>query len=210
MSKENNKDLPVVMESQDIFARFDQQDDALILKELENQVVDSWVYHFVVEGHHVWGLSKVGIDACTRRMGEKGIALRDDDVKHEVDPTNPEFVLFKAYVSKHVVGKEGLEAGIESSIGTKRQWILQRRRSDGKLMANLFWYEQGSQKALRNAKARLIPDDIKTKIITYAKTHKKIKEIEPPAKKKEEDNGIADMASPGPDKEEFRTIPITR
>ncbi|GAH76160.1 unnamed protein product, partial [marine sediment metagenome] len=62
----------------------------------------------------------------------------------------------------------------------------------------------------RNAKARLIPDDIKTKVITYAKTHKKVREIEPPAKKKEKDNGIADLTSQPNPEEEFRTIPITR
>jgi len=210
MPKENNKNLPATIESQDIFERFEQIDDKIILQQLENQVIDSWVYHFSVEGKDVWGLGKVGVDACTKELGKLGIALREDDVKHVVDPTNPEFVLFKAYVSKHFVGEKGGEARVESSIGTKRQWIMQRRRSDGKLVANKFWYEQGSQKALRNAKARLIPDDIKTKIITYAKTHKKVKEIEAPAKKKEEDNGIADLASQPNPKEEFRTIPITR
>jgi len=208
MAQEKNEKLPATLESQDIFERFDRLDDKLILKELENQVVSTWVYHFIVEGHHIWGLSKVGIDACTRRMGEKGIALREDYVNYNVDPTNPEFVLFTASVSKHIIDKEGHEAGIESSIGTKRQWIMQKRRSDGKLIANKFWFEQGSQKALRNAKARLIPDDIKTKVISYAKTHEKVREIEPPAKKKEE-NSIADMASQPNPKEEFRTIPIT-
>ena len=211
MVKNDNKDLPVIMESQDIFERFDAIDDKVILKELENQVVDDWVYHFVVEGKDVWGLGKVGVDACTRKMGEKGVALREDYVNYDVDPTHPEYVLFTASVSKHVVGKAGAEATVESAIGTKRQWIMLRRKIQGvyKIVANKFWFEQGSIKALRNAKSRLIPEDIKTKIITYAKTHKKVREIEPPAKKKETDNGIAAMSSQGPGKEEFKTIPIT-
>ena len=210
MAKEKNQTLPATMEPQDIFARFEQIDDGLILKELENQVVDTWVYHFVQDGHHIWGLGKVGIDACAKKLGDKGIALREDSVDYKVDPTHPEFVLFTAKVSRHVVGKEGQEAMVESAIGTKRQWIMIKRRSDGKIVANKFWFEQGSIKALRNAKSRLIPDDIKTKIITFAKQKGKVKEIEPPAKKKEEDNGIADMASQPNPKEEFRTIPITR
>ena len=186
MNKENNKNLPATIESQHNFARFEQLDDKLIIKELENQVVDDWVYHFVVEGHHIWGLSKVGIDACTRRMGEKGIALREDSIDFVVDPTNPEYVLFTAKVSKHVVSKEGLEATIESSIGTKRQWIMIKRRGEGerKIISNKFWYEQGSMKALRNAKARLIPEDIKTKVIEFAKQHKKVHEIEAPVAQK--------------------------
>ncbi|MBA7673703.1 hypothetical protein ES703_81906 [subsurface metagenome] len=205
MEKKDNKDLPATTESQDIFERFDAIDDKIIIQELENQVVDDWVYHFVVEGKDVWGLGKVGIDACTRKMGEKGVALREDYVNYGIDPTHPEYVLFTASVSKHVVSKAGAEATVESAIGTKRQWIMLRRKIQGvyKIVANKFWFEQGSIKALRNAKSRLIPEDIKTKIITYAKTHKKVREIEPPAKKKEGDNG-------GPGKEEFKTIPITQ
>lgn len=191
MAKEKNESLPAVMESQDVFDRFDELDDKVILRELENQVVDDWVYHFVVEGHHIWGLGKIGIDACARKMGEKGVALREDYVNFAVDPTNAEFVLFTASVSKHVVGKGGAEAGIESAIGTKRQWIMLKRRGavegERKIVANKFWFEQGSQKALRNAKARLIPNDIKTKIIEFAKTHKKVKEIEAPVSQKREE-----------------------
>lgn len=210
MAKEKNEKLPATLESQDIFARFEELDDRLILKELENQIVDSWVYHFTQDGHEIWGLGKVGIDACAKEMGTKGVALREDSVDYKIDPTHPEFVLFTAKVSKHVVAKGGAEAMVESAIGTKRQWIMLKRRSDGKLVPNKFWFEQGSIKALRNAKSRLIPDDIKTKIITFAKQKKKVIEIEPPAKKKNTDNGIAGLASEGPGKEEFRTIPITR
>jgi len=209
MVKEKNENLPATIESQDIFARFEELDDKLILKELENQVVDSWVYHFTQDGHEIWGLGKVGIDACAKEMGTKGVALREDSIDFVIDPTHPEFMLFTAKVSKHVVAKGGAEAMVESAIGTKRQWIMLKRRSDGKLVPNKFWFEQGSIKALRNAKSRLIPDDIKTKIISFAKTHKKVKEIDAPAKKKETDNGIADLASEGPGKEEFKTISIT-
>ena len=169
MATEKNKNLPAEIESQDIFARFEDLDDKLILKELENQVVDSWVYHFSQDGHEIWGLGKVGIDACAKELGKKGVALREDSINFVKDPTHPEFVLFTAKVSKHVVGKEGQEAMVESAIGTKRQWIMVRRRGvsegDRKVVANKFWFEQGSIKALRNAKSRLIPDDIKTKII---------------------------------------------
>lgn len=191
MSKEKNENLPATLESQDVFDRFDELDDKVILRELEHQVVDDWVYHFVVEGHHIWGLGKVGIDACTRKMGEKGVALREDYVNFAVDPTHPEYVLFTASVSKHVIGKEGAEAGIESAIGTKRQWIMIKRRGavegERKIVANKFWFEQGSQKALRNAKARLIPNEIKTKIIEFAKSHKKVREIEAPVSQKREE-----------------------
>ncbi|GAH47007.1 unnamed protein product [marine sediment metagenome] len=209
MAKENNKDLPATLESQDIFERFEQLDDKVIIQLLEDQVAEAWVYHFKQEGKDIWGIGKAGIDGCAKEMGKKGIALREDSVDHVIDPTHPEFVLFTAKVTKHVVDEKGNEATVESAIGTKRQWIMIRRR-DGKIATNKFWFEQGSQKALRNAKARLIPDEIKAKILAFAQKKGRVREIEPPAKKKEADNGIADMASPGPDKDEFQTIPITQ
>lgn len=193
MNKNNKENLPASLESQDIFARFEEIDDKIILNELENQVVDTWCYHFVQDGHHIWGLGKVGIDACAKKLGEKGIALREDSIDFKVDPTNPEYVLFTAKVSRHVVSKDGLEAAVESAIGTKRQWIKLRRRGaaegEKKIVDNKFWFEQGSIKALRNAKSRLIPDDIKTKVITFAKQKGKVREIQPPVaqKRKEAD-----------------------
>jgi len=59
-----------------------------------------------------------------------------------------------------------------------------KRRSDGKLVTNKFWFEQGSIKALRNAKSRLIPDDIKAKVLAYAKSKGKVKEVLPPVSQK--------------------------
>jgi len=211
MAKEKVENKVIVRESEDIFQRFDELDDKVIIAELQNRIVEDWVYHFVQDGKDIWGIGKAGIDGCVVEMGKKGLALREDSIDFIVDPTHPEFMLFTAKVSKHVVGKGGGEAMVESAIGTKRQWIMLRRKIQGeyKIVANKFWFEQGTMKALRNAKSRLIPDDIKTKIIAFAKTHKKVKEIEPSAKKKEADNGIAAMSSQGPGKEEFKTIPIT-
>ena len=176
--KEKNDQLPVKA-SIDVFARFDQLDDELIIEELESRVIDTWVYHFSQEGHEIWGLAKVGIDECAKELGKKGVALRDEELTCDPDPSNPEYMLFKAKVSKVFVSKDGHEAKVESAIGTKRQWIMMRRKSDGKLMENRFWFEQGSMKALRNAKSRLIPEEIKAKVILNAKKLKKVKTIEP-------------------------------
>lgn len=195
MAEQENKTLPAIKESQDIFEKFEQLDDKIIIAELENQVVDDWVYHFVQDGKHIWGIGKAGIDGCTKEMGKNGIALREDWVKFERDPTHPEFVLFTACVSKHYISPEGGEAMVESAIGTKRQWIMVKRRSDGKILSNRFWFEQGSIKALRNAKSRLIPDDIKTKIITFAKMHKKVRKIEAPKEAKPQETKAENKSS---------------
>ena len=182
--EEKGKNLPAISQGIDILQRFDELDDKAIISELENRVVDAWVYHFKPRNApEVWGIGKAGIDGCVMELGKNGIALREEDIKYAVDPTNSQYVLFTAKVSKHFIDKSGAEAMIETSIGTKRQWTRMLLRN-GDAVADPFWFEKGSIKALRNAKARLIPEDIKAKIITFAKTKGKVKEIK-------EDNGFA-------------------
>lgn len=191
MAKEEPKNKIIARESQDIFQRFDELDDKVIIAELQNRVVEDWVYHFKQDGKDVWGIGKAGIDGCVAELGKQGIALREEDVSCIPDPTNSQYMLFTAKVSKHFIAKDGAEAMVESAIGTKRQWTKIMPRGADRPVENKFWFEQGSIKALRNAKSRLIPDDIKAKIIVFAKEHKKIKEVEPvkkKEKKKEEEN----------------------
>ena len=87
MVKKDNTDLPAIMESQDIFERFEQLDDKVIIQLLEDQVAEAWVYHFKQEGKDIWGIGKAGIDGCAKEMGKKGIALREDSVDFVIDPT---------------------------------------------------------------------------------------------------------------------------
>lgn len=185
MTNQNNKkDAIVTHEPHDIFELFDKLDDRVIIAELEHKVVDTWVYHFIQDGKDIWGVGKAGIDGCSDMLSKKGIALREDWVRCEPDPIHPEYLLFSASVTKYLVAKDGTEIKTNSAIGTKRQWIMIKRR-DGRIASNKFWYEQGSIKALRNAKARLIDDEIKSKIIAYSKKHKKVKTIEVSEKKTE-------------------------
>ena len=175
--EEKGKDLPAVSQGIDIFQRFDALDDKIIIDELENRVIDKWVYHFKPkDAPEVWGLGKAGIDGCARELSKEGIALREEDVKVQVDPTNAQYVLFTARVAKHFVDKQGEEAMVESAIGTKRQWTKMELKS-GKVITDPFWYEKGSIKALRNAKARLIPEELKAQIIAFAKKEGKVKEV---------------------------------
>ena len=45
MVKENVENKVIVKESEDIFQRFDELDDKVIIAELQNRVVEDWVYH---------------------------------------------------------------------------------------------------------------------------------------------------------------------
>jgi hypothetical protein len=65
---------------------------------------------------------------------------------------------------------------MEAVNGTKRQWV--KMKSKGKIVDDPFWYEKGAMKALRNARSRLIPEEIRSKIITLAKTKGRVKDIQ--------------------------------
>lgn len=166
----------VKRESQDIFARFDGLDDDVIVAELEGRLVDTAVYHFNQDGKELWGIGKVGVDWCANELTKQGYVLRDEDVEHSIDPTDPAYVLLKAKVGLFLVAKDGAEARVSTAIGTKRQSVKLRKR-DGSTVPDGFWYEKGSQKALRNARLRLIPEEVKAMIIARAKEGGKVRVV---------------------------------
>lgn len=181
--KKNNQIAVVGDDALDIFAKFDQLDDQAVIKEIEGRVVDAWIYHFPMDGKDIWGIGKEGVDQCALYLSKKGYALREENVWFEPDPKNGEYVIFFAKVSLVLVDKAGNEARVESTIGTKRQWTLKKIKTKThpyyKIVENQFWAEQGAIKALRNAKLRLIPEEIKAKVIANAKKLKKVMEVEP-------------------------------
>jgi len=187
------RDLVPIQDEVDIFKKFDELDDQIVLAEVEKKVTGVWVYNFKQSGHDIWGLAKEGIDQCAIAMGKEGIALREDEVTFQIDPTSPEHVIFTAKVSKHLIDKTGKEAMVETTLGTKRQSLMRKIKENSalgyRMETNPFWAEQGAMKAIRNAKARLIPEEIKSKVIANAKASKgKVKTFKGearPEKKKE-------------------------
>ncbi len=177
--REQPGEIAVRVESpQDVFAKFDELDDKAIIAQLEGKIVKTAVYHFVEGSTDIWGIGKIGVDMCAEEEARRGVAIRDGDVHWAIDPTDPEYVLFTATVSRWIVGKTGAEAQLDTAIGTKRQGIKLKLKS-GQIVPNKFWFEQGSQKAIRNARLRLIPQEIQAKIIQFAKEKGHILEVKP-------------------------------
>lgn len=208
------KDLVPIHDELDIFKKFDELDDQIILDEIQERAVDVWVYHFVQDKTEVWGLAKEGVDQCAILMGKKGIALREDSVEFAEDPKSPEHVIFTAKVSKVLVDSQGNEARVETAIGTKRQSIMRKIKTREhpfyKFVTNPFWAEQGSMKAIRNAKMRLIPAEIKAKVIANAKIAKgKIKTVKgkPIEQKEEKPKPVEKKSSPKPEPKENNNFP---
>ena len=168
----------IVTHEKNPYQIMDRMDDNIIEAELENRIIDTWVYSFTgSDGRQQTGLSKVGVDASCTEMAKQGNVIREGKVEYKRDPTNSEFMLFQGLATRYFIDHEGNEVEMESVNGTKRQWIKMKLR-DGSIMDDPFWFEKGAMKALRNARARLIPEEIRTKIITLAKDKGRIKNID--------------------------------
>jgi hypothetical protein len=170
--EEAKVDLP-----KDPFEVMDAMDDKLIMAEIKGRIVDTWVYHFKDEyGREQWGLSKVGVDAACSELAKRGEVIRELDIKHDLDPTDKEYILFTARAGRYAVARDGKEVLLDTAFGTKRQSIKIHKR-DGSSTYNNFWFEQGATKALRNARNRLISEEMRTSIIAFAREHNKTMNI---------------------------------
>lgn len=154
----DNKALAPI--DQNVFLAFDRLDDDQIIQEMKGAALTEYVYEFTSGGKTVRGLSKSGTDDASRFMAVKyGEILREVDSWLEKEDVEAGY--FKALVKRFMVNqKDGSTVEMDSAIGHKRQ---PKKDQYGKV--NQFWYEQGGQKALRNAKQKLIPETIKLAVI---------------------------------------------
>ncbi len=157
----------------DPFDVIEALDDDLIMAEIKGRIVDAWVYHFKDEnGREQWGLSKVGVDAACSELAKRGQVIRELEIHHDVDPTDKEYILFTAKAGRYAVARDGREVLLDTAFGTKRQNTRIQKR-DGSSAYNNFWFEHGSAKALRNARSRLISEEMRASIIAFAREHDK-------------------------------------
>lgn len=161
----------------DPFVIMDRLDDEAFLEEMKGRVVDTWAYSFFQDGKEVTGLSKVGVDQACREMAKGGEVIREEKVEYAVDPTDKRFMLFVGTACRLAVSKDGKEVCLDRTIGTKRQCIYIITRDGITDRVNPFWFEQGAMKALRNARMRLLSEEIKTKVIGIAKELRKTKTV---------------------------------
>lgn len=178
----------------DPFTIMDKMDDELILAEIEGRIVDTWVYHFFEGGKEQWGLSKVGVDAACSELAKKGEVIRELELNFYLDPVDKEYVVFVSKAGRFAVTRDGKEVLLDTAIGTKRQWTKLIRK-DGSTCPNQFYFEQGAMKALRNARARLISEEIKTKIIAFAKEKNKTKSVATPEALPEDEKSKKKLAT---------------
>lgn len=182
----------------DPFRAMDLCDDELIKEELNNRISKTWVYKFPQDGKDVIGLSKIGVDQACRHLASKGEVIREESVGYDRDPVDDRFMLFTAYASRIAVSSDGLEIVLERVSGTKRQCVYIVTRAEGITdRVNPFWFEQGSMKAFRNARFRLLSEDVKAQVITMALAAGNVKNITPADDIQSKGNGHKPMKEPG-------------
>src|SRR5204862_305827 len=81
--------------------------------------------------------------------------------------------------ARYVVAKDGREVKLDQVFGVKRQPVwYDGRQAAGPRVLNPHWYEQGAMKAARNARARLVPANVKAEIIARAKQTKRARVVD--------------------------------
>jgi len=161
----------------DPFHIMDLLDEQAFLEELKGRIGDKWVYSFYQDGEKKTGLSKIGVDACCREMAKAGEVIRELDVTWEVDPTDDNHVLFKGFAVRVAISKDGKEYELDKVVGTKRQCLFQVTKTGMTSRRNIHWFEHGAMKALRNARARLISEEIIAKVMAIAKEQGRVKDV---------------------------------
>jgi hypothetical protein len=151
----------------------DRLDDDQIVAQLEGRLPEVLTYHYKDGGQEIWGLSKVGVDEAKGELAKTGKIIREEDLTFTVDGNDAMFV---AKAGMYAIDREGNEHRLQTKIGQKRQ-SKKIRKKDGRIVNNPHWFEQGGQKALRNAVRDLIPTSIKEAVIEYAKRQGKVKEV---------------------------------
>ena len=157
----------------DPFQMMDRLDDEAIIAELEGMIIEDLVYHFKDGRQDIWGLAKAGVDEAVKQMAKKGEVIREASLEWEIDRERSE-AFFKVLAGRYAVNSAGVEIRLDTAFGTKRQPMKYGTKQ------NPHWFEQGSMKAARNAKLRLVGAELKAKILALAKKTKRVRDVNPP------------------------------
>lgn len=164
-----------MMEEQYLYVQSDQEYDkqivAQILGQVTSDVAEDQFYKIHQNGKTIKNLTKRGIDNCILKLADSGYCFEEHlPVDFHKDPTDENYMLFQAKVTKYRI--EGVDRVFCQAVtGSKRQCIFltdkygKIKSRDGEKIVDEHWYEKGSEKALRNAKLKLIPLQLQINLI---------------------------------------------
>lgn len=174
----NTQTQAVARVASEAFMLFDRADDAQVIARIRGAALREYVYGFKQGGQMIYGLGADGADACKRELAIlRGEVI--DEAECTIESQDVEHAIFKAKAIRWAVNQTGEKRiQLDSALEMKRQAKFTTRR-DGSQEPNQFWVEQGSSKAIRNAILKLIPEEIKQKVILAYKDQAKVVDAAP-------------------------------
>ena len=143
-----------------VLALIDELEDTAIIEAVSGKVSETWVYEFRgPDGKPVRGLSVIGVENAAREAAKKGEAIREIDCRLEYEDDRE--ARFVARAGRYAIGANGQEVLLDVAIRAKRQPKWGKRAQGGGEYFIDAWYEIGVSKANRNAKAALLPEEVR-------------------------------------------------
>lgn len=160
-----------------LYSAMDKLDTDIIMKQLEkttDKTPFDLAYMFRLKnGKTMSGLSIAGIQDAVRRMAAQGECLRavsPASIQVVQVPDEGTFVNASIIVSRFVyrrVKGRVQQVELDSATGSKSEPRYIELKKGGS-MKDRFWMEKAISKAERNAKRKLIPGDVKARVLAYA------------------------------------------
>ena len=153
---------------------FDGLDDDLIVAELQGRAVSTWAYRFTQDGQEVTGLSIAGVEQACRESGRHGEAIRI--LRHDWRETEDAYY-GTVEAGRYLVAEDGREVLVDTALGSKREGKLKWSKNKNRWYTDQFAFEKAISKAARNAKGKLLDDELKAKVIALAAKAGQVRQV---------------------------------
>lgn len=144
-----------------IYEIMDDADTELIISSLAGKVIERYIYY--LPDIKAYGLSVNGVEDACRFMAARGEFIRVEDMPQVVIDEKGCLanVIARRYVKET---KTGNLICADTALGTKYE-LRMKKRKDGSPREDRFFREIAVSKAARNAKSKLILEEIKVELI---------------------------------------------
>lgn len=146
---------------EDVFRAFDKNDEIAILEEIQGNVLPTWVYSFTQDGKDLTDLSVVGINEAVRMLNREGrrIRIAKDPLPQvrRFEEDGKQLVEVMVYAEDEADGSGDWGVAVEPV-----RMTLRNNRGE---KWDKFAFTKALNKAGRNAKKKLIPEEARQVII---------------------------------------------
>jgi len=158
----------------EVYELMDDADTELIISSLAGKVLERYIYY--LPDIKAYGLSVNGVEDACRYMAKKGEFIRVEDMPQVIiDEKGCLANVIARRYAKNV--KTGELICADTALGTKYELRIKKRR-DQSTWEDKFFREIAVSKAARNAKSKLILEDIKVELIEkYKKATGRTREL---------------------------------